>query len=507
MDTGLVTMNPMELMRAACMQRISERRTTQAEAAGELGLSLRQVERLYAAYKLAGAKALANKRRGCASNRRLSEAYQQAVLEAVRKDFADFGPTLAHEKLTERKQAVPSVETLRKWMSADGLWRTRKERRKRAQSPRSRRDCVGELIQIDGSDHAWFEERGPACTLLVYVDDATSKLMELRFVRSESTFDYFASTESYLRRYGKPVAFYSDKAAVFRVNAKEAVGGVGYTQFGRAMLDLNIDIICANTPAAKGRVERANQTLQDRLVKELRLRDISDRDAGNAFLEEFREGYNGRFARQPKNLRDAHREPGTHEDLRRVLCVQEQRRLSNNLVLHYKRVLYVITSTPASENARGKRVAIRENEDGSIHIEHCGVELLATPFEKDAHVLPGAIVDNKHLGHALRLIQEAQHERDVQRLDSKKLTLREKDRLREAMAQTQSDAPEPTPNKRKPRAAPTYPPMPLAAHPTPDPDPLAGVLAWAKRQTPEGESTRSEHPRRVAPKRPAARLK
>ena len=301
MDTGLVTMNPTELTRAAFMQRIAERRTTQAEAAKELGLGLRQVERLYAAYKRVGAKAVASKRRGRASNRRLSEAYQQAVLQAVRKDFADFGPTLAHEKLYERSEAVPSVETLRKWMSGDGLWRTRKERRKRAQSPRSRRDCVGELVQIDGSDHAWFEERGPACTLLVYVDDATSRLMELRFVRSESTFDYFASTDRYLRRYGKPVAFYSDKLSVFRVNAKEVVAGVGYTQFGRAMHDLNIDIICANTPAAKGRVERANQTLQDRLVKELRLRGISDRDTGNAFLEEFREDYNRRFAREPKS--------------------------------------------------------------------------------------------------------------------------------------------------------------------------------------------------------------
>ena len=225
--------------------------------------------------------------------------------------------------------------------------------------------------------------------------------MELRFVRSESMFDYFAATASYMRRHGKPVALYSDKLSVFRVAAKEAVGGIGYTQFGRAMRDLNVDVICANSPAAKGRVERAHQTLQDRLVKELRLRGISDRDAGNAFLEEFREDYNRKFARTPRNSRNAHRELLPHEDLSRVFSLQEQRRLTRNLTLHYNRVMYVIDSTPASEEARGKRVDIRETEDGSVHIEYRGTELPARAFPKDSRIKPGAIVENKHLGHVL----------------------------------------------------------------------------------------------------------
>jgi hypothetical protein len=164
-----------------------------------------------------------------------------------------------------------------------------------------------ELIQIDGCLHQWFEDRGPQCTALVYVDDATSRLMELRFVRSESTFDYFESTRSYLRRHGKPVAFYSDKAAIFRVNAKDPRAGEGFTQFGRAMFDLNIEVICANTPAAKGRVERAHQVLQDRLVKELRLRNISDKDATNEYAAQFMEEYNRRFGREPQSAHDAHR--------------------------------------------------------------------------------------------------------------------------------------------------------------------------------------------------------
>jgi hypothetical protein len=165
--------------------------------------------------------------------------------------------------------------------------------------------------------------------LLVYVDDATSKLLELRFARSESTFDYFAATERYLKRYGKPVAFYTDKASIFRVNAKEAIAGVGYTQFGRARQSLNIDVICANTPTAKGRVERAHQTLQDRLVKELRLRGICDREAGNVYLDEFREDYSRRFARVPRHDNEriascSRRMTAPHIHLARITATHQQ---------------------------------------------------------------------------------------------------------------------------------------------------------------------------------------
>ncbi|MBK8169005.1 MAG: helix-turn-helix domain-containing protein [Sandaracinaceae bacterium] len=177
-----------------------------------------------------GAAALASKRRGRPSNRKLAADVRARVLALVKERYADFGPTLACEKLREQHDVVVSVETLRTWMSSEGLWRTRMQRRKPAQSPRRRRSCLGELVQIDGSDHEWFEGRAPRCTLLVYVDDATSRLMELRFVRSESTFEYFAATERYVRAHGKPCAFYSDKAGVFRVNAKDARAGDGYTQ-------------------------------------------------------------------------------------------------------------------------------------------------------------------------------------------------------------------------------------------------------------------------------------
>lgn len=433
MPTALVAMNPTELERLALMRRIAERRTTQREVATQLGLSLRQVERLYAAFKRDGATGLVSKKRGAPSNRKLDGAYRELVLGIVRERYTDFGPTLAREKLVELHGLSPSVETLRKWMIEDGLWVTRRQRRKRVQQPRRRRDCLGELVQIDGSDHEWFERRGPRCTLLVYVDDATGRLMELRFARSESTFDYFAATQSYLERHGKPVAFYSDKASIFRVNAKDPKAGDGFTQFGRAMHDLNVDVICANTAAAKGRVERAHQTLQDRLVKELRLRGIADRDAANAFAPQFLQDYNARFARPPRNPHDAHRPLLPHEQLSRVFTLQESRRLTQNLTLHYKRTLYLVQPSPEADKARGQRVMVSEAEDGSVHIAHEGTELEARAFPKDARVNQGAIVSNKYLAGALEDIQQRQIARDEVTLATKRLTLRDEDLLRRRM--------------------------------------------------------------------------
>jgi transposase len=282
------TMSARELNRFAVLGRVIERRLTQRRAAAQLGLSLRQVERLCRALRSEGAAGLASRKRGRPSNRKLPEAVREQALGLVRARYADFGPTLACEKLTEQHGVGVSRETLRRWMIEAGLWVPRSQRPRRAHQPRPRRSCLGELVQIDGCDHEWFEDRGPRCTLLVYVDDATSRLQELRFVASESAFDYFASTQAYLERYGKPVAFYSDQASIFRVTASEAKKKRGATQFGRALSELNIDIVCANTPQAKGRVERAHLTLQDRLVKELRLQGLSTPEAGNAYLPEFR---------------------------------------------------------------------------------------------------------------------------------------------------------------------------------------------------------------------------
>ena len=380
--TALVTMSRKEIDRASVFARIAEGRLTQVHAAEMLGLSIRQVRRLCRRYEAGGASSLASKRRGRPSNRRLPDNVREAVLALVRARYADFGPTLAQEKLFELHGIDVSVSTLRRWMTEDGLWVPRKLRDRRVHQPRGRRPCVGELVQIDGCDHDWFEDRGPRCVLLVFVDDATGRLMELRFAHSESTFEYFTCVRRYLERHGRPVAFYSDKATIFRVNRKEHRGD-GLTQFGRAMADLNVDVICANTAPAKGRVERAHQTLQDRLVKELRLGGISSIEAGNAFLDAFVEDYNRRFGRTPKSPQDAHRLLLPSMVLEDIFQLQEERKVSRNLTLHYKRTLYVLEPTPETHDLKGKRVQIFEDDDGNVSIRANGAKLAVRPFSKE----------------------------------------------------------------------------------------------------------------------------
>jgi hypothetical protein len=313
-----------------------------------------------------------------------------------------------------------SVETLRQWMIDDGLWTTRAERKKRVQQPRHRRDCYGELIQIDGSDHHWFEDRGPRAVLLVYVDDATGKLMELHMCESESAFSYFEATRNYLARHGKPVAFYSDKAGVFRVNAKRPKAGDGYTQFGRAMADLNVDVICANTPAAKGRVERAHQTLQDRLVKELRLSGVSSIEAANAFLPQFMADYNRRFGRAPRVDHDAHRALLPQDTLEDIFTWQETRKVTHSLTIRFKRTMYILKPTKIAKRAAGKHVTVHEFEDGAVCIRFEGKELSARAFDEDRRVSQGAIVENKLLGAALEHIRKQQEGHEAARLASAK---------------------------------------------------------------------------------------
>ena len=266
---GMVVMSKRELNRLDVLARLDGDRLTARAAAELMTVTLRQTYRLLGRYRDGGALAIANQRRGRPSNNRLPDVVRDHALALVRERYADFGPTFAAEKLAERHDLKVSRETLRNWMRQAGIWMSRAER-KRIQQPRYRREHIGELVQIDGSEHRWFEGRAAACTLLVFVDDATSRLMELRFVPSESTFAYFEALNTYLRRHGKPVAFYSDKHSIFRVSKENAVSGNGMTQFGRPFSELNIEILCANTSQAKGRVERAHYTLQDRLGAEAR---------------------------------------------------------------------------------------------------------------------------------------------------------------------------------------------------------------------------------------------
>jgi transposase len=432
MDSELVVMSRREIERAHVMRAIQERRLTQKQAASQLSLSVRQVERLFARYKRDGPAGLVSRRRG-QRNHVLPDGLREEALCIVRTRYPDFGPTLAHEKLLEVHGLRMSVETLRKWMTQDGIWKTRAQRRKRIQQPRHRRDCYGELVQIDGSDHHWFEDRGPRRVLLVYVDDATGKLMALQMCESESAFSYFHATRAYLERHGKPVALYSDKAGVFRVNAKTPKAGDGFTQFGRAMSELNIDVICANTPAAKGRVERAHQTLQDRLVKELRLRDICTVDDANAYLPEFMEDYNRRFGRPARNDHDAHRPLSERDCLDDIFTWQEERRVTAQLTVHHKRTMYLLEPTEEAKAAARKRVTVVEYEDGRVSIRFQGVALAARPFHKDGCVTQGSIVENKLLSGALTEIRKRQQQNEKALVKSAK-TKREKRIVRKRFA-------------------------------------------------------------------------
>lgn len=236
--------------------------------------------------------------------------------------------------------------------------------------------------------------------------------MQLRFVKSESTFTYFEATRGYLEKYGEPLAFYSDKASVFRVNNKNATGGDGYTQFGRAMYELNIQTICANTSSAKGRVERAHLTLQDRLVKEFRLRGISAVDEANAYVNEFMDDYNRRFAKAPRHDFDVHRPLENHDDLAAFFTWREPRRVSKSLTVQYDKVLYLIEDNELSRKAIGKYIEVWHYPHGPKELRLNGVALPYSTYDRLSEIDQGAIVDNKRLGRTLELIKLVQDKRD-----------------------------------------------------------------------------------------------
>ena len=341
----LLTMSNQELDRLAVIQRVMEKQLTQVGASTQLGVTTRQLRRWIQAYRTDGAKALISKKRGKPSNRAYADSLKTDVIRLIKAHSHDFGPTLIAEKLAQKHGIQLSRETLRQWLMDADIWCDRRRRRERVYQPRYRRDCLGELIQIDGSTHHWFEDRGPKCTLLVYIDDATGRIMELRFTDSESNFDYFHSTQRYLEQHGKPVAFYSDKHSVFRVNQTGATSGTGLTRFGRALHELNIDIIYANSSQAKGRVERMNKTLQDRLVKELRLEGINSIAQANAYLPTFIKEINAKFAKEPANTTNLHRALTDLDQLDEILSWQEDRTVSNSLTVQYDRVLYLLEPT------------------------------------------------------------------------------------------------------------------------------------------------------------------
>lgn len=416
--TEVITVSMRELDRLKAIQAVVDGMLRPGVAAERLQLSDRQLRRLVHRYQSEGSSGLLSRHRGRPSNHQLNPVIVDQALRIIRERYADFGPTLACEKLAECHGLTVSRETVRRLMTAEGFWVPRKQRPPKIYQPRHRRPCVGELIQIDGSDHHWFEDRGPACTLLVYVDDATSRIMELYFTPSESAFSYFHATREYLERFGKPMAFYSDKASVFRVNKKDAQGGDGHTQFGRALYELNIEGICANSSQAKGRVERTHLTLQDRLVKELRLRNISNMVDANAFTTHFMTDYNRRFAKPPRSLHDAHRPLRDDENLDLIFAWREPRCVSRNLTIQYDKRLYLLTDTPETRALAGHYIDVYQFPDGRVEPRAKGSALPFVIYDRLSEVDQGEIVDNKRLGHVLQMAQFIQEQRDDRRSQS-----------------------------------------------------------------------------------------
>jgi hypothetical protein len=338
---------------------------TQAEAARLLRRSVRHVRRLQRRLESEGDAALAHGLRGRPSNRRADAALKAAVLRAYREDYADFGPTLACEKLAARGLAI-GAETLRRWLLACGLWQ-RRRRKEPHRSRRPRRDCFGELVQIDASIHDWLEGRGEAMILIALIDDATGRVLA-RFYPAGTTAAHMDLFGRWLRRHGRPLALYSDRHSIFEPQDKGKLApGAPETQFGRACRELGVELIRAHSPQAKGRVERLFGTAQDRWVKELRLAGVTTLQGANGLLPRLLREHNRRFGRQAKASRDAHRELGREHRLEAILSIQERRVVSNDYVVRFRSRFHQLPP-PALPGLRGGEVVIEERLDGTMAI-------------------------------------------------------------------------------------------------------------------------------------------
>lgn len=339
-----VKMSLKDADRCAVIVQVIERSMGQADAAAWLNLSVRQIKRLVRAVRQDGPQGAVSKRWGVPSKRRIAQPVRERFVGLVREHYADFGPSLACEYLAIRRGYTGSAETLRGWMMAAGPWKAKRTRVRRIHSPRERRSRLGELVQIDGSPHAWFEDRAGKCCLIAFIDDATGGLLHACFYTVESTNAYLHSLQWHVSEHGRPVALYIDHHSIFTKHDPEDPVP---TQFERAPGELNIESILAYSPQAKGRVERAFQTLQDRLVKALRLARISSIAAANAWLPGYLARHNARFGRAAADSANAHRPyEGQAQELARICSHHHTRVLSKALTCQFMGKLLVVTTQP-----------------------------------------------------------------------------------------------------------------------------------------------------------------
>ena len=363
MSTDRIEMSQQERDRLKVMEAVLTGKRMQIEASRLLNLSSRQVRRIQRRMELEGDGGIVHRLRGRPGNARKDKVFKKQVLRIYVKDYNGFGPTLASEKLTERGLPI-SAETLRQWLIPAKLW-TPKQRRLKHRQRRDRRECFGELVQADGSIHDWLEGRGPRMTLLVMIDDATSKVVA-RFYRAETTDGYFKLLKRYIRKHGRMIAIYADRHSIFYTKNKR--GELVTTQFGRAVEELGIKLIAAHSPQAKGRVERFNGTAQDRLVKELRLAKAKTMEQANKVVDEvFLPWFNRRCTVKPASNNDAHRPLGHSLNLNGILSRQEMRKVANDYTIRFNNTVIQLLP-PALPGLRGGEVTIEQRPEGSMHI-------------------------------------------------------------------------------------------------------------------------------------------
>ncbi len=380
MDKRL-NMSNREVDRLRVIRDILDGKLKWCEAAGIMGRSERQVARLCAKVRDHGNRGIVHGLRGHPSNHRLDPELLGKALSALHHPlWTGFGPTFAQQKLDDFYGIVLSDTTVRKWMTWTGLWEPHRRRAKH-RSWRERRSCIGMLVQLDGSYHDWFEGRGPWCVLLIYIDDATSRILYGEFIEVESTLHLMRTAKTYLRKWGRPAALYVDKDSIYNVNREASVdeelrGERAITQFTRAMGELGIEVILAGSPQAKGRVERTFGTHQDRLIKELRLRGISNiRDANPYLRGEYIPDHNRRFAVEPASSTNTHRPLLECHHLAAILSIQEDRQVYNDFTVRYENRFFQLGPKQPVRVCRGAKVRVQERLDGSINIVSKGQRL------------------------------------------------------------------------------------------------------------------------------------
>jgi transposase len=364
----MLTMSTKEIERCEILKMVEEKKITQKAGARKIAVSERQFRRLLSKYRRDGPQGMISGHRCKPSNNRMLPEKREAIIEKLRTEYADFGATLASEKLGEREGIEVSKETVRQIMIQEGLHQPKKRKEEKVRQMRERRKHRGELVQIDGSYHAWLEDRAGKACLILFVDDATSEILAGEFVEHESFFAYARVCKHYFQHYGLPEAFYSDRHGIFRVNHPNTTTTEDLTQFGRVMTELGIETLCAYSPQAKGRVERANQTLQDRLVKEMRLAGVISYAQANVFLLDYIPVYNQRFAVQPRSPLDSH-EPLLQENkIDAILSKQFPRKLSKDLQIQYQKVIYQIATDRPAYALKERTVTVCESEAGTVSI-------------------------------------------------------------------------------------------------------------------------------------------